>query len=266
MRAFDPKSAQVLKLDGLVGVYRTNMLGRDVVLKRWDIVRPWARLRSVVRTTRAFRHWRTAKWILDEFHRENLFTARCFALIVESGRGMRREWLVMEALPGKTVLQHLADRDLSVKQEHYVAWMRGWQAVLLFHRKLYNNDPKPSNMIVTDVDADPPAIAAIDCVGIKSRLWIDSATRTRMLARMVIEAIGVGLTPRRALLMRCLLTYIVLADVVDASSVRSFGRVRPFKKRPELREARKQAWRDIAEFIALHCDPTPRINPLTPPR
>src|SRR4029079_3031733 len=116
-------------------------------------------------------------------------------------------WLIMEALPGKTILQHLADNDLTARQQHAVARALGQQAAALMHHKHYNRDPKPSNQIVTVLTDRAATVALIDCVGIKRNLWFDSDEPIPMLPRMLIEALGVGLRPRRTLVMRALRAY-----------------------------------------------------------
>ena len=252
LQDFPPESAKLLKHDGGAEVHRAHVAGRDTVIKSWRLGSPWEGFKVLFRQSRADRHWRGADWLI----RHRIPTARMYTLATRRDADGIRLYLVMEALPGKTILQHLADPDLTVRQEHAVARSLGEQAAAFMYLRHYNRDPKPSNQIVTSVSDRTATVALIDCVGIKRNIWFDSDEPIPMLARMVIESSGVGLTPRRTLLMRGLRSYgDFFARTRGGNGARGFDRA-----------ARNQAWRDVAEFIELHGDPTPRVNPLAPSR
>ncbi len=155
----------------------------------------------------------------------------------------------MEALPGKSVLHHLADRDLTVRQQHTLAAELGRIVARLRARSdwrghAHNRDHKPSNLIVTSLD--PPQVAIIDCVAIR-RDWFDSDQPFRMLADLLIEPLGVGHPPRRTLMMRALLAYFRELDTAPM---------------PDRAKALRHFWQEVTDTIRDHGDPTPRVNPL----
>jgi tRNA A-37 threonylcarbamoyl transferase component Bud32 len=232
------RAARVLKRDGRTTVYRTRLLEREVVIKCWELGRK-ARLQAVFGATHGMRHWRGAA----RLRKAGIATAWTWALLRGKQGTGPVEILVMEALPGKTILQHLADRDLSVREEHALAAAVGAQIALMARHALHNRDHKPSNLIVTN----PPlaAVAVIDCVGIGRRFRLD-----RMLASLVIEPSGVGHRPRRTLMMRT-----VRACIADAPEIFAGG----------SRRWRKEVWRLVSRVVQNHGDPTPRVDPLTLP-
>lgn len=244
LTSFDPSRATRLKQDAGTAVHRAHLLGRDVVIKSWELEGPVSRLKSLVRQSRADRHWRGAGWLAAH----GIPTAP--VLVLATADGPRRQILVMEALPGKTVLQHLADRDLTPRQEHAVAEGLGRQIAALMARGRSNHDPKPSNQIVTDVSGETATVALIDCVAVRP-MWFDSEEPIPMLAKLLIEAIGCGVPPRRPLRMRALRAYW-----------NALGHLKPASATPFTRAARNHAWKEVATFIKNHGDPTPLVPPL----
>jgi hypothetical protein len=117
LATFDPKTARVLKQEGTSAVYQTQLLGRDVVVKNRELRGLKERVKLWRELTRGFRHWNGANWLIDN----GVATAKPWVLATQRGPRTLREWLVLELLPGKTLIQHIADRDLSVRQEHAVA-------------------------------------------------------------------------------------------------------------------------------------------------
>ncbi len=162
-------------------------------MKCWQLTVA-GRLKSFLRCSRAFRHWRGAAWLAEHGFR----TAACYSLlrgrVTWRGPGIDKEILIMEALPGKSVLHHLADRDLGVGQEHALARALGRMLADLARAGAYNRDGKPSNLIVTRTD--PPEIAVIDCVAIRAARGA-SMPLERSAARLLIEPRGVGCPVRR---------------------------------------------------------------------
>lgn len=146
---------------------------------------------------------------------------------------------VLARLPGETLLEHLARRDLAPGQELALARAAGSWAGRAVRAGLINRDAKPSNWIVTSMDAGRPGLAMIDTVGVRRTRARNRAEA--MLASMVIEAIGVGACPRRAVLW---------------AAIRAFA--------GEVGGSRAEAkgwWRGAVLVIAGHGDPRPRVDP-----
>lgn len=154
------------------------------------------RLQMLFGKTHAHRHWRGAELLT----RHGFRTAEPKAIVYGRRDGVTVECLIMEALDGRTVLEHLAAGDLGVREEHAVARACGALAWEL-ESKAPNPDLKLSNLIVLEPGGRRAAIAMIDCVGVGRR-----ADHIDMLAIQCIEAAGLGLLPRRALLMRALVS------------------------------------------------------------
>lgn len=243
----------MLKRDGGTSVYRAKLLEREVVLKSWEVRTIGDRLKAFARMSRADRHWRGAEWLLQH----GLETADPFALVEERRRGGRRIWLVMAALRGKTVLQHLADGDLSVRQEHAVARELARIRQVMIAAGRFNRDFKPSNLIVTDARPGRIRIATIDCVAIRRIPRGDDQAALRMDASLFIEPLGVGRPPRAALACRFLVS-------VYEASLSPRGVPESIVENVRATKPWKSSWARARDFIVAHGDPTPRINPLAP--
>jgi hypothetical protein len=223
---------------------------RDVVIKCRHIATLADRLKASLRLSRFHRHWRGARWLAAH----NFPTARPLALARAVFDGRPCELLILEALPGKSVLQHLADNDLSVRQQHALAHALGRMLARLAAAGRYNRDGKPSNLIVTrctDADAE---VAIIDTVAIKGTSLRLAGNRTivRMLEALAIEPLGCRLPIRCGLAMR------VVRAMVESFPI--------LGNRPSLhRIAAHQFWRTVRSAIAAHRDPRPRVNPLRAP-
>ncbi len=229
LRSFDPSAARVLKIDDRTGVWRVSRGGRELVLKMWEYSGVGGRLKLLLRASRGWRHWRGARWLAEH----GIGTARPLALMTEHGSGGPREWLVMEFLPGKTVLEHLHEGDLRPRQEHALAAAIAGQVSDMVARGRFNRDHKPSNLIVTGWDGDEPRIAIIDCVAIRRCGRFDFGAMRRMLASLYIEPLGVGCPPRRALCGRALAAISAL-----------------------------RWWPMLGAQVLAHGDPRPRIDPV----
>jgi tRNA A-37 threonylcarbamoyl transferase component Bud32 len=243
----------VLKEDGAVGVYRAEMLGRAVVLKRWDLDSLPARFKTALHASRGHRHWRGAECLLGH----GIPTATPYLLATRRGSGTNELWLVMEALRGRTLLGHLAASDLSVRQEHAMARAAGRMVAQVGLARLFNRDSKPSNLIVTGVETDAPEIAIIDCVAIRRAPSALPPGAWRMFASLVIEPMGCGVAPRRTIMMRALRGYFGEA-MNQRHEMRSVGR-------EDRRTALRLVWNAVSMMIQEHGDPQPRVNPLVAP-
>lgn len=244
---FDETTATVLKREGGSAVYRSRMVGRDVVVKVRELAGLKERVKQWTGSTRGLRHWRGA----DLLKTLGVATARPLALAIERGALGAREWLVLELLPGKTLLQHIADRDLTVKQEHEAARRVGRQVSQLSKGGHFNRDHKPSNIILMPgPDGLSPAI--IDCVGLRR----GSDQSQRMLHGLAVEPMGLGILPRRTLLAR-VIQAVVNEDFEDFDLPESAAAIRVAKA------AARHAYRDlVVQSLKDHGDPTPRTNPL----
>jgi len=259
------RNATLLKDGGDVTVRRARLLGREVVVKRWTLASSRRRLQALLNRTPACRHWRGASLLLESgFH-----TATPHALLRgQAPDGRPAEWLVMAFLPGKTVLQHLADGHLTVRQEHALAQCLGRLVVDLRARHLGNRDHKPSNLLVRTLpetlpnaprDAPDHHIAILDCGGV--RPLAPGFTPDELFA-MLIECVGTGLTPRRGVMMRVLRAALTGEEAQWARLDPSEWREDRRPARAERRDAIHAAWRRLRERVRVHGDPTPKVNPL----
>lgn len=236
------RAAEVLKDDAGTTVWRARLNGRDVVVKCWSLG-AGARVKSWLRASRGFRHWRGAAWLAEH----GFGTAKCFALVRGRADGKSVECLVMEALQGKSVVQHLADQDLSVPQEHALARELGRMAARMNAAGGFNRDHKGSNLIVMRMRRDGGYdIGVIDCLAIGGR----HPDCGRMLFNVLIEAIGVGVWPRRSIRMRA------LRAAVEEAVARC--------SREDRREAVRLIWADIRMMVDMNRAPAPRVTPLSP--
>ncbi|MCH7791178.1 MAG: hypothetical protein IID31_02720 [Planctomycetes bacterium] len=237
--------AELLKRDGGVSVWRAELLGRVVVVKCWSLDRLKRRLQVIVGATPAVRQWRGAAWLQEH----EIPTADPFVIVRTTLDGQLTECLVMRALIGETVLDHLAGGDLTIRQEHALARLIGRQIAQITLHNRFNRDHKPSNLIVTRTGDSTPIVAVIDSVAIRR------ATRSldhlcSMLADLAIEPTGCGCPPRRTLAMRCVLE--ALAGMVSDGQ--------PKDKDPAT--LRNEVWAAVMSVMARRGNLTPRIDPL----
>lgn len=235
LRALDLSTAKALKIEGGNSVCAATMLGREVVVKVWRHSSLAARFKLLTRSTRAHRHWRGAAWLSSH----GFATASPLLLATARGNQDLIEYLVMEQLQGPSLLEEMDAPSLPRALHHRLAGAVGRQAAQLVLAGRFNRDHKPSNLIVTN---DGPAL--IDTVAIRRCPRAHRASLVRMLASLVIEPMGMGCLPRRALLMRGL--------TEAAATVVGRG--------PTAAE-RKDLWRNIARRVFAHGDPTPRVDP-----
>lgn len=250
---FDPARVITIKAEGGSAVYAAELGGARVIIKRRELRGLWERLKAVWRASRGHRHWRGAAWLTAHGFR----TAKTFAMLVKRRGSELSEWLVMEILPGKSVLQHLADADLTPGEQHSLATTLGRQVARLGLLGRFNRDHKPSNLIVTRVDTHDAEVGIIDCVAIQRGRG--SQGRYRMLASLLIEPMGCGVTPRATLVARCLDSECRawLSGVLG----RALDEHVPME-RSALRQLKRTTARRVAALIRAHGDPTPAVDPL----
>ncbi|MGH7132749.1 MAG: lipopolysaccharide kinase InaA family protein [Phycisphaerales bacterium] len=236
LRDLHPTRAQVIKRDGDAEVLATELLGQPVIIKRWRARSAYEKLKMKLGFGRANRHARGTRRLQDS----GIPTARVLASqLLPEQDGTLAQTLILERLPGKTVLEHLADNDLSPRQQHALARRIALDMAALIRAGYYNRDHKPSNLIVTSTDAADPRAAVIDTVAIRRAGDIGAI---RMLASLYIEPLGCGVPPRRALAFRVVRT---LANE---------GLGKPYQ----------QLWMYAGNVIRNHGDAKPKISPLQP--
>jgi len=146
-----------------------------------------------------------------------------------------REYLVLEFIPGLSVLEYLASGTLTPHQERALSRSVGRFIARTLRARLGLRDPKPSNLICRAQPDDSawPGLAVIDCAEAGSKN--DPHWQARAL---VAECLGVGICPRRTLLMRCL------------------------REIEPDRASRHSLWRRVAREVGDGENLTPRIDPL----
>ncbi|MBX3358459.1 MAG: hypothetical protein KF745_08525 [Phycisphaeraceae bacterium] len=229
--------------------------GKPMVLKTRPIGSLLDRIRVEVGLSRHARHWHGARWLAAK----GFSTPRPLARGVLRGGGLHggrsAEFLLLEFIPGKTVLRHLSDRDLGVREEHAVARSLARDMVRFFTLGRFNRDHKPSNLLVVEpVRGDVGVrVAVLDADSIRPSTVANFNSAERMAASLVIEAIGCGCEPRRALKARVIHEFVAqferLAGLTSEASL-------------SHRDRRARLWRCVARRVAAHGNPTPTINPL----
>lgn len=227
-----------IKRDDRTSVRRARAADRDIVIKSWRLSRPKDLLNTLLIRTPGRRHWRGAARLA----RLGASSAPCLALL-RSRAGLRfTETLLLEAVPGATLLEHLdmaarGASPFSWREQRELARAVGAQVRGLTTQGWFNRDHKPSNLIVNS----PNRVVMIDVVAIRRDR--ERTGGARMLTSLMLEPMGVGCVASRTMRMR------VLKEASGGASL----------------SARKMAWRGIAERIAAHGDPRPKINPLERP-
>lgn len=247
---FDPATAPALKREGRGGggVYRLPGAPCDAIVKVIPLDSLWARVKSLLRLSRAWRQWRGTALLTDA----GVPTARCIALARAPGADL----LVLQALPGLTLLEHLARPAVPLAEERRIIDAVARTLAALDAGGLFNRDGKPSNIIITPAAAAGPEAVVIDAVGVSRR-----GTRppdlllARMLASLVIEPTGCGVPPRLALRRR------FLREVLGAQW-NGTGEADPDDFHPWEAASARGLWRLVGDLIAAHGSPTPSTNPL----
>ncbi|HBS29294.1 MAG TPA: hypothetical protein DEB06_07550 [Phycisphaerales bacterium] len=262
---------RVLQGEAPVGAVRT-----PVVVKILPVTGARGALGGLLRTSRHWRQWRGAALLerrgFDAQQPLVLFRAR------GAGSGSPVEVLVLQFVPGRTALEHIA-RPEHPRQSAGVA-----RAVARFTRRLadqwlLNRDHKPSNIVMVPGPQGEWRPTLIDTVGVRSAIGsplaalaggvpamlrpgkdrrAHEALLCRMLATLLIEPIGIGHPVRPTDCMRALLASL------DGPL---FGSGAAFQSLPRIarRAVVRARWARVTSIIARHADPTPRDDPLPRP-
>ncbi len=246
LEGFNPNHATSLKVSVGTEVCRTTMLGRTVVVKIRLARGPLEWLKRLLRVSRGWRQWRGVPRLIAAGVR----SPAPLVLAAERTECGTREWLVMDAARGRSLIEHLADFHacrgvVGVRAQHDLARAMARLLRELDRARLYNRDHKPSNIIVNSLGqgGSPPTFSLIDTVAIRRGRRPD-----RMLHSLYVEPLGLGIPPRRALAMR-VIHELVRLECPDATAA-------------EQRTRRHGLWVEVARAIERHGDPTPRDNPL----
>jgi hypothetical protein len=209
---FDEARAQTLKRDDAAGVavLRTALGSTTMVVKRTELRGLWSRAKALLGHGRGARHWRGA----GQLARVGIETGRPLLAALEQHDAGWREWLVVEHVPGSTLLELLAAADASapgapeVRAQHALAAEVGAQVAALVRARRFNRDHKPSNLVVRDASADAARVAVIDCVAIRPLpRGGPLAGAARMFASCVIEPAARDCAPRRTLRARAVVEF-----------------------------------------------------------
>ncbi len=239
--------AVVMKSEGGSWVRRATMMGREVVVKCRELGTVWKRVKFGVGMGHGAKQWRGAERLM----KAGIATGRPLVMARAVVDGRVCEVMVLEFVEGKTLLEILDEVKRGVgpgvREQHAIARAVAETVVKSAKGGFYNRDHKPSNLIVRR-DADGRwDIAVIDCVGLKWRAPVDDSGNEWMFAALMIEAIGCGCGPRRALWARV---------------VMSLGWTNGGRERVRLRDLREEVVEQVELEIKVHGDPRPRVDPL----
>jgi hypothetical protein len=239
--------SRVLKQDAATWVRRVTLPGRtgDVVIKCRPAQGLGERLKALSRASRGDRHWRGARWLLDH----GFDTAEPLLLASAVVDGVPCELLLTAFIDARSVLEHLAARDLSVRQEHEAARAVARLVGGIDKAGRHNRDGKPSNLLLVPDVSGFYRVATIDTVAIRRGAGFKPLARS--LANLLIEPMGTGVAPRLALQGR------IMRELLGAPPTEA-------NERDDWWLTRGLYWGTARDMVDAHGDPTPRVNPLGP--
>lgn len=228
-------------------VIRALIMSRDLVLKTTALTGLKGFIQPLMGTTRAHRQWSGTEWLRTV----GLHAPRPLAIIRGTRDATRAECLVMEHIPGHTLLWHIARGTIAEAPDgpgaRAIAYAVGRDIARLVKAGRFNRDHKPSNLVIETIT--PAArIAIVDAVAI---LPIKETERGdamgRMLASLMIEPAGVGHPAPEPFLAR--VAQSLAHEIAGASDA----------------EAWADAMLDRARAIVrTHGNPRPKHDPLHP--
>lgn len=202
-------------------VIRAMVLSRDVVLKTIPLRGIKGLTQRFTRSTRAHRQWAGCDWLRTA----GLQAPRCVALIAGKRNGVHVECLVMDYIPGHTLLWHIARGAINDDPESHasraVAYAVGRDIARLVKAGRFNRDHKPSNLVVAQAGPPTAQIAIVDAVAIRPLPSKDTGDAiARMLASLMIEPRGIGHPVPPAFMRR--VVSAIAHETVDASGVETW--------------------------------------------
>jgi len=244
----DKPHGTVWKADADLPSGRTTL-----ILKVHSVRRPKDRFRSSLHLGRLRRQWRGAA----RLSRRGFRAAKCVALLHGVRDGEPLDVLVMEATAGRTLLDTLATSDLPLRDEHRLAESAGRLASWLWNARLHSKDLKPSNLLVGPPDEEgAPTLTILDTDAV-------GHLPDHPLLPLVLEPLGLGILPRRAVLWRAVRSWAWHAWLAGPDRFAPDPGERA--DRPMETRIARRAWRELAELVRAHGDARPVHNPIRDP-
>ena len=243
--------ATVLKDAESGSVFDADLAGTGVVIKTMRMTTAKERFRAGLGLTRLGRQWSGAE-LLEKI---GVRTARPLALCRGfNDEGDIVETLILERIEGKSLLEHLRDRDLSDSEVRALTESMAVDLESMWVRA-FNRDHKPSNLIV-ERTAEGVRAAVVDTVGVRRLRGLSSGSNAklaRMLASLYIEAVGVGHPPTTRA------AYRLVCRVCDAPTPK--GKRKPGWSRERSFGFARTMWALVTDIVRGHEDPTPKDSP-----
>ena len=235
-----PGDAELLKQRPDGTVCRRTLDGRDVVLKTEPTGGAYRTLQVRVGASRARRAWDGASWLTAH----EIRTARPLLLIDGFSDGGRAECIVLEAVEGSTLLDHLEQRPDPARLDG-LADAVGRDIAAMFRAGRYNRDHKPSNLIVHPTG---PAVTVIDTVAIRP-IAPGLEPLERMLASLATEPASTAAEHAWVFVRRA-------ADAVAREILTEHAGLEPAQFAENLIDA-------VHDRVDRHESPTPQPEPAT---
>ena len=219
-----------------------------LVLKVHAVRTPRDRVRSSLRLSRLRRQWRGSA----RLSRAGFPAARCRALMTGERDGQRLDVLVMDALPGHTLLDTISSGTLTVARERALADALGKLISGLWISGMHSKDLKPSNLLVDNVAGPGPvALTTIDPDAVGHH-------PAHPLLPLVLEPSGLGALPRRSAMFRIARAWAWQAWLKGPDRFAP-----PLERTGRSMESRiaRRAWRDLERLVSAHGDARPAHDP-----
>jgi len=218
------------------------------------------RLRSLLKGTKHHRQWRG----YERLYRAGVLAAKPLALLRATTPEGEAEVLLLEHVEGQTLLEILATRATGTPLPKRLRAVLSAAIVAHESHRLWNRDPKPSNVVLTQPPGKPLACAFIDTVGIERRsprhAAEDHGFLRQFLKLLLLETRGSGISAPPKFAAK-LATFVIFESDNPG-----------WKRKPgfDLTKARKKAKRQASKLVRqieqeiAGRDPTPVDSPLPP--